>query len=357
MHKIRPWLTKNFTIVRLAAAIFIGILFAVVIIFLISDDAGTAISKLFTGALQSKRRFGNVIELMIPLTFAGLSVSVMFAANQFNIGTEGAFYAGGAVAAMIALCVPFPPFIHPLVAILGGALIGGVVCLLAAALKVRWGTSELVVSLMLNYVVYYLFKYIIFTGSGLKDPNSGYISTFKMPEGSTLGLMFTGTRIHYGLLLMVLVIVLVAIYMKRTTWGYSLKLTGENMTFAKYSGIGVSGVILVSQFIGGAIGGIGGAVQVLGMYDRFQWSSLPGYGFDGIIVAILARKNPLFIPIAAFFLAYLRIGSDVMSSSTSVTNEIISIIQSIIILFVSAKVFLDSYRQKMVVREVVDKHE
>lgn len=357
MHKVRSWLTKNFTVVRLAAAIIIGVLFAVVIIFLISDDAGAAISKLFTGALQSKRRFGNVIELMIPLTFAGLSVSVMFTANQFNIGTEGTFYAGGAVAAMIALCAPFPPFIHPLAAILAGGLIGGFICLLAAALKVKWGTSELVTSLMLNYVVYYLFKYIIFTGSGLKDPDSGYISTFKMPEDSTLGLMFTGTRIHYGFLLMVLAVVLVSIYMKRTKWGYSLKLTGENMTFAKYSGIGVSGVILASQFIGGAIGGVGGAVQVLGMYERFQWSSLPGYGFDGIIVAILARKNPLFVPVAAFFLAYLRIGSDAMSSSTSVTNEIISIIQSIIILFVSAKVFLDSYRQRMVVREAVDKHE
>ena len=357
IHNVRPWLTRNFTIVRLTAAILIGVLFAVVIIFLISDDAGAAISKLFTGALQSKRRFGNVIELMIPLTFAGLSVSVMFKANQFNIGTEGTFYAGGAVAAMIALCVPLPPFIHPLTAILAGGFVGGLICLLVAALKVKWGTSELVTSLMLNYVVYYLFKYIMFTGSGLKDPNSGYISTYKMPEDATLGLMFTGTRIHYGLILMVLAVVLVSIYMHRTKWGYALKLTGENMTFAKYSGISVSGVILASQFIGGLIGGVGGAVQVLGMYERFQWSSLPGYGFDGIIVAILARKNPIFIPVAAFFLAYLRIGSDAMSSSTSVTNEIISIIQSIIILFVSAQVFLDSYRQRMVVREVVDRNE
>lgn len=357
MRNVRPWLTRNFTVVRLAAAIMIGVLFAVVVIFLISDDAGAAISKLFTGALQSKRRFGNVIELMIPLTFAGLSVSVMFKANQFNIGTEGTFYAGGAIASMVALSVTLPPVIHPLVAILAGGLVGGLICLLTAALKVKWGTSELVTSLMLNYVVYYLFKYIILTGSGLKDPNAGYPATFRMPEDATLGLMFTGTRIHYGLILMVIAVVLVSIYMQRTKWGYALKLTGENMTFAKYSGIGVGGVILASQFIGGAIGGIGGAVQVLGMYERFQWVSLPGFGFDGIIVAILARKNPIFVPVAAFFLAYLRIGSDAMSSSTSVTNEIISIIQSIIILFVSAKVFLDSYRQRMVVREVVDKNE
>ena len=143
----------------------------------------------------------------------------------------------------------------------------------------------------------------------------------------------------------------IAVYMKRSAAGFALKLTGENQAFARYSGVGVGGVILASQFIGGLLGGMGGAVQVLGMYDRFQWTSLPGYGFDGVIVAILARKNPVMVPVAAFFLAYLRIGSDVMSSSTDVTNELVSIIQSIIILFVSAKVFLEAYRQKLVVKE------
>jgi len=354
MHKARSWLTKNFTVVRLAAAVLIGVLFAMAVITLISDDPAAAISKLFTGPLQSKRRFGNVIELMIPLTFAGLSITVMFAANQFNMGAEGAFYAGGAVAALVALNMPLPAFAHPAAAILAGGLIGGVTCLTAGALKVKWGTSELVTSLMLNYVMYYLFKYILFTGSGLKGPDCGYVATCKLPGTAVLPRIIQGTRIHAGLIVTALAVALIYVYMKHTKWGYELKLTGENQKFARYSGIGVGGVILASQFIGGVIGGTGGAVQVLGMYERFQWVSLPGYGFDGVIVAILARKNPLFVPVAAFFLAYLRIGSDAMSSSTDVTNEIISIIQSIIILFVSAKVFLEAYRQRMVVKEAVE---
>lgn len=354
MHKTHSWLTRNFDIVRLAAAVLIGVVFAVVVICVISDNPMAAIQKLFTGPLQSARRFGNVIELMIPLTFAGLSITVMFTANQFNMGSEGAFYAGGAVAALLALGIPLPAGIHPLAAILAGGLVGGVICLLAGALKVKWGTSELVTSLMMNYVVYYLFKYIVFTTSGFKDPGSGYVSTFKIPDSARLSLLVPGTRIHMGLLIVLAAVALVYVYMKRTKWGYELKLTGENMTFARYSGIGVGAVILSSQFIGGMLGGIGGATQVLGMYERFQWVALPGYGFDGIIVAILARKNPALVPIAAFFLAYLRIGSDAMSSSTDVTNEIISVIQSIIILFVSAKVFLEFYRQKMVVKEAVE---
>lgn len=351
MAKVRSWLTKNFDIVRLFMAVAIGVLFAIVVISFISDDPGNAIAKLFGGPLQSMRRFGNVIELMIPLTFAGLSITMMFTANQFNMGTEGAFYAGGSVAAMLALSLALPAGISPIVSILAGGLVGGVICAISGFLKIKWGTSELVSSLMLNYVVFYLFKYILFNDP-FKDAGSGFVSTYKMPESSRLSQLIPGTRIHTGFILMILMVVLVAVYMKKTRWGFALKLTGENQTFAKYSGVSVSMVILASQFIGGVIGGMGGATQVLGMYERFQWVSLPGYGFDGVIVAILARKNPVLVPIAAFFLAYLRIGSDVMSSSSDVTNELIAIIQSIIILFVSAKVFLEAYRQRMVVKEV-----
>ena len=351
MQRLRIWLTRHFDLVRLFAAVAIGVLFAVVIIYFVSNQPGHALARLFGGPLQSVRRFGNVIELMIPLTFAGLSISVMFSANQFNLGTEGAFYASGGVAAMAALGLGLPAGLRQLAAILAGSIVGGLICALCGFLKVKWGTNELVTSLMLNYVMYYLFKYILFNDP-FKDARAGYVSTYKLPQEARLPQLIAGTRIHAGLIIMALAVLLVAVYMKKTSWGFSLKLTGENQTFAIYSGINVGMVILASQFAGGLLGGMGGSIQVLGMYERFQWVNLPGYGFDGVIVSILAKKNPLLVPVAAFFLAYLRIGSDIMSSSTDVTNELISIIQSIIILFVSAKVFLDAYRQKMVVKEV-----
>lgn len=353
MPKVRSWLTKNFDVVRLAAAVTIGVLFAVVVIMMISDEPGTAIARLFGGPLRNLRRFGNVIELMIPLTFAGLSITVMFTANQFNLGTEGAFYAGGATAAMLALSLQAPGALSPIISILLGGVVGGIVCSISGLLKIKWDISELVSSLMLNYVAYYLFKFFLFNDP-FKDAKAGFVSSYKMSAGSRLSLLVPGTRVHTGLILMVLAVVLVTLYMKKTPAGFALKLTGRNATFAKYSGISVGMVVLASQFLGGIIGGMGGAVQILGMYQRFQWVALPGYGFDGVIVSILARKNPLLVPVAAFFLAYLRIGSDVMSSSTDVTNELISIIQGIIILFVSATVFLEGFRQRMVVKEATN---
>ena len=119
--------------------------------------------------------------------------------------------------------------------------------------------------------------------------------------------------------------------------------------FAKYSGIGVGGAIVLSQVIGGAVAGMGGAVEILGMYTRFSLTSLPGYGFDGIIIAILAKNNPLFVPFAALFLAYLRIGADIMSRRTDVAPEVVSIVQSLIILLVGAKLFLEHYKHKKIV--------
>lgn len=349
-HRFNKQLIRHFNIIRLIAAVLIGILFAIVLIAIVSDDPGDALRAFFLGPFRSLRRFGNVLELMIPLAFAGLSISVMFTANQFNMGSEGAFYAGGGMATLLALeLADLPSVAVKTLAILGAALVGGLICGIAGFLKSRFGTSELVASLMLNYIFYYLFKYIMF--SAYKDPRSGYLATWKLPDSAKLGTIVSGTRVHTGFIIMIVVIAICYLYMKRSRWGYELLLTGQNLTFARHSGIKVALVMLSSQFIGGLLAGAGGAIQILGMYERFNWAQLPGYGFDGVIVAILAHKNPVFVPLAAFFLAYLRIGSDVMSSSTDVTNELIAIIQSIIILFISATVFLDFIRQRLVLKE------
>jgi simple sugar transport system permease protein len=291
-----------------------------------------------------------VVELAITLTFAGLAVAVMFSANQFNMGAEGSFYAAGAVAAMAALALPLPPFIHPLVAILLGGLAGSVVCGVPALLKQRWGASELVSSLMLNYVFFYFTRYFINTV--FKDPDSGYVSTYFLPLTAKLPRIVAGTRVHAGLFIVILAVMLTVVFIRRTTWGYALIQTGRNPGFAAYSGINTPAALLYAQLVGGFIAGVGGSVEVLGMYDRFQWQNMPGYGFDGIIVAILAKNKPQFVPVAAFLLAYIRIGADRMSSATDVTSEMISIIQGIIIMLVAAQAFMSRQRQKMLIREL-----
>ena len=344
-------MSKNlkFDILRTVLAIGIALAIALVIILLVSKDPMTAISSLLIGPLGTVRHFGNVIEMTIPLVFTGLAVSVMFKASQFNLGAEGAFFFGAIGAAIIAMKVALPIVIHPLVAILIGGLIGAVVTGIPAILKVRWGASELVSSLMLNYVAFFLGLYLI--NYFFRDANAGAMVSLPFLETANLMTLIPKTRIHAGIFIAIVMTVLAYFYLYKSKSGYEIILTGENIKFADYSGIKTGKVILMAQLIGGFIAGVGGATELLGMYTRFSWQALPGYGWDGVIVAILARNNPILVPIAAFFLAYLRIGADLMSRTTDVQNDVIAIIQGIMIVLIVATSFLSKYRHKLTFNE------
>ncbi|HBV66905.1 MAG TPA: ABC transporter permease, partial [Clostridiales bacterium] len=145
------------------------------------------------------------------------------------------------------------------------------------------------------------------------------------------------------LIIAIAVAILGYMFLYRTKIGYEIRVTGENAEFAKYSGINVLKVTLISQLLGGFIFGIGGGVELLGMYSRFSWTSSLGYGWDAVIITTLAKKNPLYVPFAALFLAYLRTGASMMSIATNVPTEIVTVTQGIIILLVVAEQFLSKY--------------
>lgn len=340
---------NRFEVLRFLTSVLIAFLVTLAIIFLVTDEPFQAIKYLFLGPLESVRKFSLVIELMIPLTFTGLAVTVMFKANQFNMGAEGAFFMGGVAAAIIAIVAPLPVIIHPIVSIILASLAGGVVCAIPALLKIKWGASELVSSLMMNFICLNIGLYII--NYYFRDPNAGSMASYTFRETAMLSNIVPKTRLHTGIFVMILATLIIIVFLNKTKKGYALKITGENANFAKYSGIKTAGVVLYSQFIGGMLAGAGGAVEMLGMYDRFKWQELTNYGFDGIIIAILAKENPKFVPLAAFFLAFIRIGADRMGSETNVSYEIVSILQGIFILLIAARGFLAKIKQYMVEKE------
>ena len=347
-------MSKNlkFDILRTTLAIGIALLIAIIIIFFVSKEPLAAIQELLIGPIGSIRHFGNVLEMTIPLVFTGLSISIMFKANQFNVAAEGAFFAGAIGASIIAMKLALPIVIHPIVAIMVGGLVGAIITGIPAILKVRWGASELVSSLMLNYIAFYLGLYVI--NYFFRDVTAG--SMVSLPFLSTANLLniIPGTRIHFGIIIAAVMTVMAYFYMYKSKRGYEIIVTGENIKFAEYSGIKTGNVILTAQLIGGFIAGIGGATEVLGMYTRFSWQALPGYGWDGVIVAILARNNPVLVPVGAFFLAYLRIGADLMSRNTDVQSDVVAIIQGIMIVLIVATSFLAKYKHKLTFNEAKD---
>ncbi len=342
---------RLFEVYRTGLVILISLLIAMVIILLVSEEPGEAMKLFLIGPLDSLRHIGNVLEMMVPLLFTGLAVSVMFSASQFNLGAEGAFFFGAIGAAFIAVNWNLPPVIHPTVAILWGGLIGSIFCGIPGLLKVKWGSSELVSSLMFNYIAYFFGLYLI--NYFLRDVNAGAMVSHRFVETSKLIKIIPKTRVHFGILIAAVMVVITAIFLFRTRWGYRIRVIGTNIRFARYSGINTDRAIILSQVIGGFIAGMGGSIELLGMYRRFEWQYLPGYGWTGVIVAILARNNPVYVPVAAFFLAYMRIGADIMSRSTDMPNEFVAIIQGIIIILIAATSFLSKQRHKMVVKEAM----
>lgn len=340
-----------FSTLTTALAIIISLLIAIVIIVIVSDNPGKAFHAFIFGPFKSKRMIGSILTTAIPITFTGLAVCVMFQASMFNMCAEGGFFLGALSAAGVAACVELPGILGLIIPMLAGTITGMILAFIPAVLKAKLGASEMVSSLMLNYVALYLGLYVL--NYHLRDQSFGALATKVLPENSIIPIMISKTSVHYGIVLAIIAIVICYLFIYKTKTGHRIRVMGQNSKFAKYAGINVAGVIIISQIIGGGLAGLGGAVEVMGMYNRFQWTSLPGYGWDGITLAILARNKPQFIPIAAIFLAYIRVGASTMASGSNVPKELITVIQAIMILLVTASALLDGIKKRMIVKEAM----
>ena len=175
--------------------------------------------------------------------------------------------------------------------------------------------------------------------------------TFPFLESSKIPSLVPGnSKLTWGFVIALIVAVVVWFFMYRTRWGYAIRMIGINESFSLYSGMNVGGTIVLSSVFGGVLAGMGGSIEVLGRFNTFQWRELPGYGWTGITIAILAKNNPAAVPLAAFFLAYLNKGCQLMATHSDVPSEMIDIIQATIFLFFAAEQFMSGFRQKLVVK-------
>ena len=318
---------KRFDMVRTVFSVLIALAISFVIIFLVSDQPLEAIKYLLIGPFTNKRSMGNVVESMIPLIFTGTGVCIMFSANQINLAGEGAFHIGGLIASCVAIKLT-ATFVSPFMALLCAGLVGALFTAIPAIMKITTTASEMVSSLMINYLALYFGNYML--NNVIGDPKASAAS-YKLADAAELPVLIQGTRVHLGFIIAIAVAVLGYFFLYRTKTGYELRLSGENEEFARYSGISIVKVIMISQLLGGFVAGLGGGVEMLSpIYARFTWTSLLGYGWDAIIICTLSKKNPLYTPCAALFLAYLRTGASIMARRTDVTLEIVQITQGIL---------------------------
>lgn len=335
-------------VTKLAIIVLVACLLVSIIILLVSEQPGVAISSFFLGPFSSLRRIGNIFEGAIPLIFSALAVTLIFRAGQFSMISEGAFFIGIMGAMIVGIALPLPPGLHPLVALLVAGVFGACAAAVPALLKLKWQVSEVVTSIMLNYVIQFFVIYMV--SYHFREPEASSLASLKIAESASLPGLVPGTRVHLGLIIALLFSIATWFFVFRMRAGFKIRLVGDNAQFSHYVGINAPVVMVMAQIIAGAIAGIGGGVEFLGMYTRFKWTASPGYGWTGIAVALLARRNPMLVPLSALFIAYLNVGSGIMARSSDVGSEIVLIIQGVIMLMIAADALLQKWRQRLIVQ-------
>ncbi|SBV96333.1 conserved membrane hypothetical protein [uncultured Eubacteriales bacterium] len=341
-----------FSAMRIFVAILISLLLVFVIIFFVSEDPVLAISKMMLGPLQTKRSFFNVVERAVPLMFTALALNISLRSGVFNIGSDGSFYMGAVVGAAIALKLQLPNIVHQTVAVLCAGIVGGIINMLPVIIERYTRIQATVLSIMFNSIFFYVGLSIV---SAFLLDRSGTWGSEAFSDTAKFGNMIKGTSMHWGFLILVAAVIFIILLMEKSSFGYKVRVTGINPNFARSAGIKTGAVVLGAQFIGGTVAGVGGAVEMLGMYKRFQWQTQVSYVWDGLLVHMLANQNPILIPFTAFFIAYLRIGAEIMSRSTDLDPEVVAFLQGIVILLVASEKFLypikKRHEQKMALAE------
>lgn len=348
MNKTRR-IETTVELVRILAAIGIAYIIALFTLFAISEEPLFIIKQFVLGPLSSSRRIGSVINLAIPFTFTGLCFCFMYAVNKFNLSGEGIFMFSGCMISLIAITLGgmgVPTAVMIPVLIIAGGIIGFVVSMLPAYLDAKFNANIVVVSLMLNSILTFLSIWVL--KYFMRDPTIGSLGSFPLPKGAKLPSVFGGFRIQAGIFIAAAAVIIIAVLFFKTVFGYKMRVVGKNPNFAKASGINMLGTVVLAQLIGGALAGIGGTCEILGNYDRYKWVVSTQHGFDGLMVAVLARRNPILVPVAAVLLAYIRIGADVVNSKGDIPIEFITVIQGIVILLVAAEEFMGRYKKKLI---------
>jgi ABC-type uncharacterized transport system permease subunit len=335
-----------FEIIRIIAVIIIALVIGFVIVVMVSEEPVQAYKELLTGPLprisfedgfqiRGINRFGNWIEDSITLILVGLAVAVVFSARQFSLGAEGQIFLGALAAGVVSLYIDAPIAIHIGLALIAAGIAGFLWGLIPGVLKAYLNADEIVSTLMLNVIAIQLYRFLL--TQYLKDPQAGFVATEFFPPTAVLPIIIPGTRVTIMLIVTIAAIVATWFLMTRTPLGYEIRVLGANIKFAAYGGVNTKRVIALSMAASGALAGLAGAHLSMGLLKQLTLNMSPGIGFEGIVVALLARNDPRFVPLAGLFYGYLRTGAQIMERSSDVTREVVLVIQAIIILFITAE--------------------
>jgi simple sugar transport system permease protein len=337
-----PWLGGAVTLCSVLLALAVGGVFLY----------AQGVSPLRAYALILQSAFGSVYDLSetgvkaLPLAMVSLAVTLCFTMRIWNIGAEGQALLGALAAAAAVRYFPAENRAAMLTLMaLAAAAAGGLWAGLAGFLKTRWNVSEIITTLMLNYIAIRLLEFFVY--GPWRDPSSlGFPMTRPFIESARLPTLW-GTRIHMGLYALVFLTAAAEILLKKTRWGYEICVTGSNEQAARYAGMNTAASALLVMFLSGAVAGFAGMCEVSGLQGRLQAGFSAQYGYTAVIVAWLSRLNPLLIPPVAFLMGALLVGGEALQIGMGLPLASAMVLQGLILFFVLGGEFFQNFRVRL----------
>lgn len=323
-------------------AVFTALVVGGGVIALAGGDPFYAYLGLFQGAFGSAKALSETAVWATPYIFAGLAVAFAFKGGLFNIGAEGQLAFGAVAAAWTGYALPgllgvsLPAIIHIPLAVGIGALAGALWAAIPGALKAFTGGHEVINTIMMNYIALNMTSFLL--NGPMKDPDPKNISarTPMIAPSARIPPLFPGLRVHWGFILALVVAFIVWWLLWKTTMGFEIRTVGANPDAAKYAGINVKRIIVLTMALSGLLAGLAGAIEVTALNYRHELGFSIGYGFDAIAIALLGKTHPFGVVLAAILFGAMRNGATRMQFLTQIPVDVISVIQALILLFVAA---------------------
>ena len=335
------------TFIHILLSIFLGFLVGAIFLRIMGLSVGAAYGRLLN-SVTSLKGFSYVIVYAVPYIVAGLSVAFSFKTGVFNIGAEGQFVVGSMAAVVTSLLgASLPkPILIPL-CFLAAMAVGALWGIIVGVLKTRWGINEVLSMIMFNWIAFYLSNFIAGipaiknegTAEATKNIADNASLLFSKDFIKSAGLCPTA---NWGILMAIAAMLLVWFIIEKTTLGYELKAVGYNKFAAEYSGISVNRSILTALAISGALAGLAGALQVMGMGKRISiFTSQEGFGFAGIVVALIGVSNPFGVFVAGLFYGALMYGGSKLNLE-GVPTQLVSVIVGTVVFFIAISVIFQN---------------
>lgn len=337
-------MNKQFIFLYKCCIILLAVIAAMALGSVILVAIGANVAKTYAVIVfEPLKNIGLLAEVgirMIPLTIIALGIAVAYRSGIINIGAEGQMMMGILGAAAVALAMPEAPkaVLIPC-AMLAGFVCGGLWGALAGFLKAKLQVSELLSTVMLNYIAEQFYTFCL--RKPMLDPaeitmGSGTPQTMRLTKQVWLSRLIPGTRLHSGLILALALAVLVYFLLWRTSFGYKMRAAGASPRAARYGGIAVGTALVAAMIISGGLAGLAGAIEVMGVHHRAIGGITSGYGFSGIVVALFGGLHPAGIIPAAFFFGLLLVGGNMTQNAVGVPANMVSVLQGAIILVIVA---------------------